>query len=70
MNDGSFASLMAIKAGLTNEEAQSFIEGLTAVLKNEIREKGKAEIEGLGIFEVKDDALIFEASKELLEPIK
>ncbi len=67
MNDGSFTQLVAVKAGLTNEEAASFIEGFATVIKETVKKDGKIELEGFGKFEMIDERIHFFADKDLTD---
>lgn len=67
MNDGSFVQLVAVKAGLTNEEAEALVTSFIDTVKDEVNHNRRLEIDGLGLFEVVNDKLTFTADKGLVE---
>lgn len=67
MTDGNFTQIVALKAGLTNQEAEKLVAGFVEIIQNEIKESKKLEIDGFGIFELNDNELYFTADKDLLD---
>lgn len=66
MTDSNFVQMVALKAGLTNEEAERLISGFVEIIQNEVKESKKLEINGFGVFELLNNELNFTADKDLL----
>ncbi|MDO8513066.1 MAG: HU family DNA-binding protein [bacterium] len=63
MNNNDFVQAVAIKAGLTNEEAEKLIGSLVAILGEKLRKNPDLEIEGLGRFSLDGGKIIFEIAR-------
>lgn len=70
MNSNDFAHLVSLKAGLTNEEAEAFLNAFIGAISDELKTNSQIEIENMGIFNLKDGEVIFTPSGDLLELIK